>query len=363
MFQNPWLALNFSLKKQRFINMILSKNVMKPDVISNITQQVFDADAESVREVYLEAICMLAETSTSFIIKFGKNEGEVVRSTLPSLMGVKIPTAELSLEEGSHSTSGDNLRHWDKLPPVKDGRIKSIGVRKYIVAGETYLACAGASGTDHFTPERLDQFNWTAPLGTHAVRLIRSSAKVAREQKAMSERLNSLKKELLSAETMADQLEGTNAQLSNALLEVSSAKAQSKALLFTVGIGIVLFGISEFRIEPWLEASGASPSALIYQKILILGGLVPIQVLVERFISTKVNSNASAIRISMYEEVLMVLLEDGALSEKELRWLDLYRRQQGITKEESQAVEAKLRNELLKKQRLKLQTTGKTAAA
>ena len=336
---------------------------MKADFISNITQQVCDAEAENVREVYLEAICMLAETSTSFIIKFGKDDGEVVRSTLPSLMGVNIPTSELSLVEGAYCVSGEGLNPWNALPPVNDKRIKSIGVRKYIVAGETYLACAGASNADHFTPALLDQFNWTAPLGTHAVRLIRNSAKVAREQKAMNERIDQLKTELLSAETLADQLEGTNAQLSNALLEVSSAKAQSKALLFTVGIGIVLFAISEFRIEPWLEASGASPSALVYQKILILGGLVPIQVLVERFISTKVNSNASTIRISMYEEVLNVLLEDGALSEKELRWLELYRRQQGITKEESQAVEAKLRNELLKKQRIKLQTRGKTAVA
>ena len=57
----------------------------------------------------------------------------------------------------------------------------------------------------------------------------------------------------------------------------------------------------------------------------------------------------------MYEEVLSVLIEDGALSEKELRWLELYRRQQGITREEAQLVEANLRAKLLQKNRKTLQ--------
>ena len=334
---------------------------MKADLVSNITQQVCQADVEEVREVYLEAICMLAESSTSFIVKFGASEGNVVRSTLPSLMHVKLPFDTMRLTDEAYTVEGEELDAWSALPPVKDGRIKSMAVRRFNVSGEAYMACAGNANEGHYTHDLLEQFNWTAPLGAHTVRLIRHHAKVEREKRALNNTIDELKQELATAESMADQLEGTNAQLSNALLEVSSAKAQSKALLFTVGIGIVLFAISEFQIEPWLEASGVSPTTLVYQKVLILGGLVPIQVLVERFISSKVNSNASNIRISMYEEVVNVLLEDGALTVKELRWLELYRRQQGITKEEAQSVEARLRNDLLKKNRQKLQI--KTAAA
>jgi len=334
---------------------------MKAELVSNITQQVCQADVDEVREVYLEAICMLAESSTSFILKFGASEANVVRSTLPSLMNVKLPNDVMHLHDEAYVVEGDDLTAWSALPPVKDERIKSLAVRRFNVSGEAYMACAGNASAGHYTHELLEQFNWTAPLGAHTVRLIRHNAKVERDKRALNNTIDGLKQELASAESMADQLEGTNAQLSNALLEVSSAKAQSKALLFTVGIGIVLFAISEFQIEPWLEASGVSSTTLIYQKVLILGGLVPIQVLVERFISSKVNSNASNIRVSMYEEVVNVLLEDGALSAKELRWLELYRRQQGITKEEARSVEAKLRNDLLKKNRKKLQITAAAA--
>ena len=350
-----------TVTEQRFIYGGFTGSAMKADVVSNITQQVCQADVEEVREVYLEAICVLAESSTSFIIKLNATEGSVVRSTLPSLMHVTLPDNVIRLEDEAYAVEGDDLTAWSALPPVKDGRIKSIAVRLFNVSGEAYMACAGHGQEGHYTNDLLEQFNWTAPLGAHTVRLIRHNAKVERERRALSSTIDELKQELASAESMADQLEGTNAQLSNALLEVSSAKAQSKALLLTVGIGIVLFAISEFQIEPWLEASGVSSTTLIYQKVLILGGLVPIQVLVERLISSKVNSNASNIRISMYEEVVNVLLEDGALTIKELRWLELYRRQQGITKEEAQSVEARLRNDLLKKSRQKLQIKGTTA--
>ncbi len=65
----------------------------------------------------------------------------------------------------------------------------------------------------------------------------------------------------------------------------------------------------------------------------------------------------------MYEEVLGVLLEDGALSEKEIRWLELYRRQQGILREEAQAVEARLRMMMLKNRRQKLQNSPSVVSA
>ena len=320
-------------------------------VVTNITQQVCQTDIEDIREVYLEAICVLAESSTSFILKVNDDKAEVVRSTLPSLLNVSIEGSAIRLEDESFSLTGEELSAWSALPPVADGRIKSILLRRFTVGSEGYIACAASSQINAFNQDVRDQFNWTAPLGAHTVRLIRNSAKIDREKRDLLRKIEAIKEELVSAQSAADQLEGSNAQLSNALLEVSSAKAQSKALLLTVGIGIVLFAFSEFRIEPWLEASGVSPSTLVYQKVLILGGLVPVQVVVERFISSKVNSNASAIRVSMYEEVLGVLLEDGALTEKEIRWLELYRRQQGILREEAQAVEARLRMIMLKSRR------------
>jgi hypothetical protein len=56
-------------------------------------------------------------------------------------------------------------------------------------------------------------------------------------------------------------------------------------------------------------------------------------------------------------------LEDGALSEKELKWLELYRRQQGVLKEEAQAVEARMRTQMLTKSRAKLQSRPASTSA
>lgn len=338
-------------------------NSMNEDLVLKTTQQVCSADVDTIREVYLEAICVLGDASTSFILKSGEKQATVVRSTLPSLMNVNIPNHQIRLEDNAFCLTSDEMQAWQMLPPVADGRMQSIIARRFSVAGEGYLACAGASSPDAFSEETLAQFNWTAPLGAHTVQTIRTKAKYEREKLELSKKIEDAQDLLLVAEAASDHLEGANAQLSNALLEVSSAKAQSKALLLTVGIGILLFAVSEFQIEPWLEASGVSASTLVYQKILILGGLVPIQVLVERFISSKVNSNASMIRVSMYEEVLGVLLEDGALTEKELKWLELYRRQQGVLKEEAQAVEARMRTQMLTNSRKKLQNRPAGASA
>jgi len=337
--------------------------IMAGNLVLKTTQQVCAADVDTIREVYLEAICVLAGASTSFILKENEQQSTVVRSTLPSLMNVNIPNHQIRLEDSAFCLDHDEMNAWKMLPPVADGRMQSIIARRFNVAGEGYVACAGSSMNDAFSKETIDQFNWTAPLGAHTVQSIRTRAKYEREKLQLNKKIEEAEDLLIVAEAASDQLEGANAQLSNALLEVSSAKAQSKALLLTVGIGIVLFAISEFQIEPWLEASGVSASTLVYQKILILGGLVPIQVLVERFISSKVNSNASTIRVSMYEEVLGVLLEDGALSEKELKWLELYRRQQGVLKEEAQAVEARMRTQMLTNSRKKLQSRPASTSA
>ena len=119
------------------------------------------------------------------------------------------------------------------------------------------------------------------PFGEQTIRVTRNQEQIKQTNARHQEELGALRERLEVTRRTSDELEGANAQLANALLEVSSAKAQSKALLVTVALGIVLFGISEFRIEPWLEASGVSPTALVYQKVLIRG-LVPIQVVLER---------------------------------------------------------------------------------
>ena len=324
-------------------------------LFSNTAKQVYSASHENVREVFLEAICILSESSTSFILKVNDDTAQVVRSTLPSLLGIELQHGVLPVDHTTKAISNGELEDWKILPPVNDGRMKSILMCRFNYKGEHFLACAGKSTIDAYSEEVVESFADIAALGEHTIKVLRDEARHEKDKQLLRTKIEKLNKQIASTQTTADQLEGANAQLSNALLEVSSAKAQSKALLITVGIGILLFAISEFRIEPWLESSGVSERAVTYQKILILGGLVPVQVLVERFISSKVNSNASQIRITMYEEVLSVLLEDGALTEKELRWLELYRRQQGITREEAQLVEAKLRAKLLQKNRKTLQ--------
>ena len=328
---------------------------MSQVLFSNTARQVYSASSENIREVFLEAICIFSESSTSFILKINDDKAQIVRSTLPSLLGIELNNDIIPVDQTTKAISNGEMEEWMTLPPVQDGRMKSIIMCRFNFKGEHFLACAAKSSKDAYDKETIDSFSNIAPLGEYTIKVLRDEAKHESEKRHLRDKVKQLNEQIVSTQTTADQLEGANAQLSNALLEVSSAKAQSKALLITVGIGILLFAISEFRIEPWLESSGVSERAVTYQKILILGGLVPVQVLVERFISSKVNSNASQIRITMYEEVLSVLIEDGALSEKELRWLELYRRQQGITREEAQLVEANLRAKLLQKNRKTLQ--------
>ena len=324
---------------------------------------VFKSSHENVREVFLESICIMSNSSTSFILKMGEEGSTVVRSTLPSLMGKVIDNSLIPLDLKTFSHTNGNLEGWMVLPPVSEGRMKSILGCKFSFGSEHYVACAGDSKDEAFDGDTVNKFSEISHAGEHTIMLIRQEQERQEQITQYSDRVKRLQTQITNASVTTEQLEGANAQLSNALLEVSSAKAQSKALLITVGIGIFLFAISEFQIEPWLEASGVSDRALVYQKILILGGLIPVQVVVERFITSKVNSNASQIRIGMYEEVLSVLLEDGALTKKELRWLELYRRQQGITREEAQLVEATLRSKLLHNSRKIIQTDVAASAA
>ena len=295
------------------------------------------------------------------MVKLRDDGGKIVRSTIPSLTSKLIPLEDLpSSGVESLNLSKEELGDWTHLPPFEDGRLNSIIVRRFESDGTSFFACAASSSSEKFSDEVAENFGWTVTLGEFTLRALREKELADKKDKDTQNLISAMKKEVEEAQKASDQLEGANAQLANALLDVSSAKAQSKAILATVGIGIILFAISEFRIEPWLEQSGVSPTVLVYQKVAILGGLVPIQVLFERFISKKMYSSASKVRVDMYHEVLSVMLEDSTLTARELKWLELYRRQQGVTKDEAQAVEAKIRSELLLKKRSETVTKSLT---
>lgn len=325
---------------------------MSQKSVARAAKLVCTAEAETARESYLEAIGMLSGSSASFVVKLRDDGGKIVRSTIPSLISKLIPLEDLPSDGVDSLNLGKaELGDWTHLPPFEDGRLNSIIARRFESNGTSFYACAASSSPERFSDEVAENFGWTVTLGEFTLKVLREKELSDKKDKDTQNLISTMKKEVVEAQKATDQLEGANAQLANALLDVSSAKAQSKAILATVGIGIILFAISEFRIEPWLEQSGVSPTVLVYQKVAILGGLVPIQVLFERFISKKMYSSASKVRVDMYHEVLSVMLEDSTLTARELKWLELYRRQQGVTKDEAQAVEAKIRSELLLKKR------------
>ncbi|MEL0313315.1 MAG: hypothetical protein VXA43_07985, partial [Candidatus Poseidoniales archaeon] len=89
---------------------------MNFNIVTNITQQVCQTDVEDIREVYLEAICVLAEASTSFILKLDGGKAKVVRSTLPSLLNVSLKSDSIRLEDDSFCLTEDELAAWSALP-------------------------------------------------------------------------------------------------------------------------------------------------------------------------------------------------------------------------------------------------------
>lgn len=333
---------------------------MSQKAVARAAKLVCTAEADTARESYLEAIGMLSGSSASFVIKLRDDGGKIVRSTIPSLVSRLIPLDNLPKDLDSLNLGKNELGDWASLPPFEDGRLNSIIARRFESNGTSFYACAASSNIEKFSEEVAENFAWTVTLGEFTLKVLREKELSEKKDKETQSIIQAMKKEVEEAQKASDQLEGANAQLANALLDVSSAKAQSKAILATVGIGILLFALSEFRIEPWLEQSGVSQTVLVYQKVAILGGLVPIQVLFERFISKKMYSSASKVRVDMYHEVLSVMLEDSTLTARELKWLELYRRQQGVTKDEAQAVEAKIRSELLLKKRSETVTKSLT---
>ena len=325
---------------------------MQADPIFTGTKMMATSSPDRIKESFLECIGMLSGSTVSFVMKVDGSEGKVVRATIPSLVSIRIPMEGLPEDVGSTmNRSRADLGPWLEVQAFSDGRLNSVILRRFEVGDIAYIVGTAGHDPEPFSSEAERRFSWTVPFGEQTIRVTRNQEQIKQTNARHQEELGALRERLEVTRRTSDELEGANAQLANALLEVSSAKAQSKALLVTVALGIVLFGISEFRIEPWLEASGVSPTALVYQKVLILGGLVPIQVVLERVISTRLYSSASKVRIDMYAEVLTAMLEDGILTDRELRWLELYRRQQGVTKDEAQAVEAMIRSEMLLKRR------------
>lgn len=332
---------------------------MDARAITTAQGMVFRSDIDTIRESLLEAVTVLAGTPHAFVMKAKGETMKIVRSTLPSLNGCEVP--DDAIPGSTEPVVLDELLErsgWSDVPAVADGRIGTVLGQRFSIAGSSYVVFAAAGPTHALEEAVIERFHHVMPIARHTIRRLRDDEARRREASEHDGRVQNLRDELMKAMKASDQLEGVNAQLSNSLLEVSNAKAQSKAMLVTMGLAILLFGVSEFAIEPRLEQSGVSQTVLVYQKVFILGGLVPIEVLVERFISRRLASNASHVRIDMYTEVLELMLEDGVISEKELKWLEVYRRQQGITKDESAAVEARIRADMLLAVRQKDQTNA-----
>ena len=322
---------------------------MQADPIFTAAKMMATSSPDRIKESFLECIGMLSGSTVSFVMKVDGSEGKVVRATIPSLVSIRIPMEGLPEDVGSTmNRSRADLGPWLEVQAFSDGRLNSVMLRRFEVGDIAYIVGTAGHDSEPFSSEAERRFSWTVPFGEQTIRVSRNQEQIKQTNTRHQEELGALRERLEVTAPLTNS-RGECATC-NALLEVS-VQAQSKALLVTVALGIVLFGISEFRIEPWLEASGVSPTALVYQKVLILGGLVPIQVVLERVISTRLYSSASKVRIDMYAEVLTAMLEDGILTDRELRWLELYRRQQGVTKDEAQAVEAMIRSEMLLKRR------------
>ncbi len=118
--------------------------------------------------------------------------------------------------------------------------------------------------------------------------------------------------------------------------KLTSAELRRKSIIITLIVAGFLFIISEFAIEPVLESKIDNKVVLILLKLLILGMLVPIEIIVSKILESNITKD-DEINESMYVKILEAAYEDGIITDMERSVLSSSARQLGISK--SRAIE------------------------
>ena len=133
-----------------------------------------------------------------------------------------------------------------------------------------------------------------------------------------------------------DELSLLNEELSSTMSKLTSAELRRKSIIITLIVAGFLFIISEFAIEPVLESKIDNKVVLISLKLLILGMLVPIEIIVSKILESNITKD-DEINESMYQKILEAAYEDGIITDMERSVLRSSAKQLGISK--SRAIE------------------------
>ena len=122
-----------------------------------------------------------------------------------------------------------------------------------------------------------------------------------------------------------------NEELSSTMSKLTSAELRRKSIIITLIVAGLLFIISEFAIEPVLEKEIDNKIILILLKLLILGMLVPIEIMVSKILESNISKD-DEINESMYQKILEAAYEDGIITDMERSVLRSSAKQLGISK-------------------------------
>ena len=128
-----------------------------------------------------------------------------------------------------------------------------------------------------------------------------------------------------------DELLKLNEELSSTMSKLTSAELRRKSIIITLIVAGLLFIISEFAIEPILENKIQNKIVLIFLKLLILGTLVPIEIIVSKILESNITHD-DEINESMYLKILKAAYEDGIITDMERSVLRSSAKQLGISK-------------------------------
>ena len=131
------------------------------------------------------------------------------------------------------------------------------------------------------------------------------------------------------AAALNKELESTLRDLNETLGALTSAKAQRIATTVTLFIATILFFISEFLLEPVLEARIENGFFLIVAKGLIFAILIPVEIIGSRLAERNLTESGK-INQSLYRDLLVSAYEDDVITDMERNLLSSSARQLGI---------------------------------
>jgi len=141
------------------------------------------------------------------------------------------------------------------------------------------------------------------------------------------------------------QLENTVLELNDTMAKLTSAEVRSQATKATLVVALILFIISEFAIEPELEATIENTLFLQVAKIAIFSLLIPFEIIASRVIESGL-TESDEINIKMYRTLLESAYDDGIITDMERTILTSSASQLGLSPQKAAAIEEQVKLEM-----------------